>query len=68
MLIIKKAAGHPAAFYVCGKILLQLLAEFHLLAHGAEYLKEAEITDNSFDAPYSIKEKCVGEIIDNNNC
>lgn len=28
-----------------------------------EYLREAEITDNSFDAPYAIYAKCVGNII-----
>ncbi len=32
-----------------------------------EYLREAEITDNSFDAPYRIETKCVGKVIDKNN-
>lgn len=32
-----------------------------------EYLREAEITDNSFDAPYCIEAKCVGNITDKNN-
>ncbi len=31
------------------------------------YLKEAEITDNTFDASYQIKAHCVGNIIDKNN-
>ena len=35
---------------------------FHL-----EYLKEAEITDNIFDAPYDFTSNCVGNIIDKNN-
>lgn len=32
-----------------------------------EYLKEAEIRNNHFDAPYSIKTTCVGEIKEENN-
>lgn len=32
-----------------------------------EYLREAEIENNVFDAPYNIKIKCVGNINDNNN-
>ena len=32
-----------------------------------EYLGEAEIKDNSFDAPYKIITKCVGKVIDENN-
>lgn len=32
-----------------------------------EYLKEAEIKNNVFDAPYSIEAKCVGKITDKNN-
>ena len=35
---------------------------FHL-----EYLREAEITDNRFDAPYGFNIKTVGNIIDRNN-
>lgn len=32
-----------------------------------EYLREAEITDNTFDAPYQIKTHCTGIITDKNN-
>ncbi len=32
-----------------------------------EYLKEAEITDNTFDAPYKIHTRCVGAVTDKNN-
>lgn len=32
-----------------------------------EYLREAEITDNTFDAPYQIKTHCMGNITDKNN-
>ncbi|MBE6820717.1 MAG: hypothetical protein E7516_06670 [Ruminococcaceae bacterium] len=32
-----------------------------------EYMKEAVITDNIFDAPYSVKTKCVGNVTDKNN-
>ncbi|MBE6755639.1 MAG: hypothetical protein E7555_04185 [Ruminococcaceae bacterium] len=32
-----------------------------------EYLREAEITDNTFDAPYIIHKKCVGSITEENN-
>ncbi len=32
-----------------------------------EYLKEAEITDNIFDSPYIIHEKCVGKVTEQNN-
>ena len=32
-----------------------------------EYLGEAEIKDNTFDAPYKIMKKCVGKVIDENN-
>lgn len=32
-----------------------------------EYLKEAEITDNTFDAPFEVHKKCVGNIIEQNN-
>ncbi len=32
-----------------------------------EYLREAEITDNYFDAPYEINYLCVGTITDENN-
>lgn len=32
-----------------------------------EYLREAEFTGNSFDAPYRFKTKCVGNIIEKNN-
>lgn len=32
-----------------------------------EYLREAEISDNTFDAPYIIEKKCVGKITDKNN-
>ena len=32
-----------------------------------EYLREAEISGNSFDAPYEVIKKCVGNIIDKNN-
>ncbi len=32
-----------------------------------EYLKEAEITCNVFDAPYEVKTKCVGKVEDNCN-
>ncbi len=35
---------------------------FHL-----EYLREAEITDNDFDAPYALVKKVVGNVIDKNN-
>ncbi len=32
-----------------------------------EYLREAEIENNVFDAPYNIKTRCVGNVKDNNN-
>lgn len=32
-----------------------------------EYLREAEITNNVFDAPYSVKTNCVGEVTEENN-
>ncbi|MBQ8783282.1 MAG: hypothetical protein IJZ57_05875, partial [Clostridia bacterium] len=32
-----------------------------------EYLKEAEIKNNIFDAPYSIKTNCVGKVEEQNN-
>ncbi len=32
-----------------------------------EYLREAEISNNIFDAPYIIKTKCVGNVADENN-
>ena len=32
-----------------------------------EYLREAEISDNKFDAPYEIIKKCVGNVVDKNN-
>lgn len=32
-----------------------------------EYMKEAVITDNVFDAPYSVKTRCVGNVTDKNN-
>ncbi len=32
-----------------------------------EYMREANITDNIFDAPYSIKTRCVGAVTDKNN-
>ena len=32
-----------------------------------EYLREAVVTDNIFDAPYQIKTVCTGSVIDNNN-
>lgn len=32
-----------------------------------EYLAKAEIKDNTFDAPYKIKTRCVGKVIDENN-
>ncbi|MBQ8209095.1 MAG: right-handed parallel beta-helix repeat-containing protein [Clostridia bacterium] len=32
-----------------------------------EYLKDAEITDNVFDAPYAIHTRCVGNVTDKNN-
>lgn len=32
-----------------------------------EYMKEAVIADNTFDAQYSVKSKCVGNITDKNN-
>ncbi len=32
-----------------------------------EYLREAEITGNRFDAPYQIHTRCVGSIVDKNN-
>jgi len=32
-----------------------------------EYLREAEITDNTFDAPYIIHQKCVGSVTEENN-
>lgn len=32
-----------------------------------EYLGEAEITDNKFDAPYQIKTYCTGKVTDKNN-
>ena len=32
-----------------------------------EYMREAVITDNIFDAPYSVKIKCVGNVADENN-
>ncbi len=32
-----------------------------------EYLKEAEIKNNIFDAPYSVKIKCVGKVEEQNN-
>ncbi len=32
-----------------------------------EYLAEAEIRDNQFDAPYKITTKCTGKVIDENN-
>lgn len=32
-----------------------------------EYLGEAEIRDNTFDAPYKITTKCIGKIIDESN-
>ncbi len=33
-----------------------------------EYLREVEITDNTFDAPYEINTRCVGSVTDENNC
>ena len=32
-----------------------------------EYLREAEITDNTFDAPYKINSHCVGKVTDASN-
>lgn len=32
-----------------------------------EYMREAVITDNVFDAPYSVKTRCVGTMTDENN-
>lgn len=32
-----------------------------------EYMKEAVITDNVFDAPYSVKTRCVGNVTEKNN-
>lgn len=32
-----------------------------------EYLRDAEIADNTFDAPYRIKTRCVGNVLDKNN-
>lgn len=32
-----------------------------------EYLREAEITDNTFDSPYTVKTHCVGSVTDENN-
>ena len=32
-----------------------------------EYLREAEIKNNVFDAPYSVKTKCVGKVDEENN-
>ncbi len=32
-----------------------------------EYMREAVITDNIFDAPYSVKTRCVGSVVNENN-
>lgn len=32
-----------------------------------EYVREAEIADNTFDAPYRTETRCVGNVIDKNN-
>ena len=41
---------------VCGKHFIHL-----------EYLREAEFTNNSFDAPLRIETFCTGDVIKNNN-
>lgn len=57
--------------YVHGKLVLtgNTFRDAHFGDHSVwlEYLAEAEITDNIFDAPYHINGRCFGKILDENN-
>lgn len=57
--------------YVHGKLVLSgnVFRKSSLGSHALhlEYLREAEITDNEFDAPYKINTNCVGKVRDENN-
>ena len=66
-----KVMNENSTEYVHGKLILSG-NRFENPPYGEhliwlEYLKEAEITDNSFDAPYSINAKCVGKVIQKRN-
>ena len=57
--------------FVHGKLILcgNMFAKSSLGTHALhlEYLREAEITDNVFDAPYKINTHCVGTVTDKEN-
>ncbi len=61
-----KVMNENSEEYVHGKLVLsgnifeKNITGKHLI--HLEYLREAEITDNIFDAPYGIEKKCVGEV------
>lgn len=66
-----KVMNESSTEFVHGKLTLVNNA-FKLPCEGKhliwlEYLREAEIKNNIFDAPYSIETKCVGKITDENN-
>lgn len=66
-----KVMSENSAEFVHGKLTL-IGNSFEKAVSGThsvwlEYVREAEITDNTFDAPYRINTRCVGNITDKNN-
>ena len=66
-----KIMDESSTSFVHGKLVLNgnVFKKSALGSHALhlEYLREAEITDNVFDAPYKINTRCVGEIKEENN-
>lgn len=66
-----KVMNEKSEEFVHGKLILsgnsfeKSVKEKHLI--HLEYLKEAEITDNFFDAPYEIERVCVGNVTETDN-
>ena len=66
-----KVMNEKSEEFVHGKLILtgntfsKPKEDFHSI--WLEYLGEAEIKNNTFDAPYKITTKCVGKVIDENN-
>lgn len=66
-----KVMNEASAEFVHGKLTL-VGNSFEKSVKGThsvwlEYVREAEITDNTFDAPYQIKTRCVGNVIEAKN-
>ena len=66
-----KIMNESSTAFVHGKLVLSgnVFEKSSLGTHAIhlEYLREAEIADNIFDAPYKINTKCVGSIKDESN-